>query len=108
MITDRCAGYCNCAGGSNYYDCGQCVLSSGDPTRIHPNCPCIGTDGDMYKTCCGNDAACGTPLNGQCDWCAANNHAHFDLDIGTFNKVCGSQAYKGHCVLKQFVPYKCG
>eukprot|EP00483_Globobulimina_turgida_P000879 UN00880 len=116
MITDRCAGYCTIdlktllcdPNGQGAADCGQCVLSYYDPTKIHPNCPCIGTDGDMYPTCCGNDPSCGTPLNAQCDWCAGNNHAHFDLDYGTFNRVCGSQAYKGHCVLKQFVPYKCG
>ena len=68
MITDRCAGYCNCDGGNDYNDCGRCVLTTGDPSKIHPNCPCIGTDGDMYKTCCGNDAACKTPLNAECDW----------------------------------------
>eukprot|EP01084_Bolivina_argentea_P058027 105959_1 len=109
MITDRCAGYCNCQGSkTSWYDCGQCDLSWNDPSKIYPSCPCVGNDGDMYKTCCGNDPECSVPLNAQCDWCAGNNHAHFDLNIEAFNKICGSQAVRGHCVLKQFVPYKCG
>ncbi len=90
-LTDRCGGYCKC-NGSGYMECGPCVSDS----SMTPNCPCVGTDPGLYGQCCGNN--CPT-LNGACDWCAANNHPHFDLDDATFNWVCGSQATQGSCQL---------
>ena len=45
---------------------------------------------------CRGDDNCSTQ---QCDWCAANNHPHFDVDDDTFNHLCGDQALKGSCQL---------
>jgi hypothetical protein len=42
-----------------------------------------------------------------CDWCASNNHPHFDLDDAAFAHVCGDQgAMYGSCQLSKarFVP----
>ena len=87
--------------GTTNTDCGICIESESNAKQIYPNCPCIGNDGSLYdSTCCGNESQCKLPLNGQCDWCSGNNHPHFDLDVDTFNHVCGSDANKGHCILK--------
>lgn len=90
-LTDRCGGYCKC-NGSAFQECGPCANAA----SLEPNCPCVGTAPALYTQCCGNN--CPT-LNAQCDWCASNNHPHFDLDDGTFNWVCGSDATLGSCQL---------
>jgi hypothetical protein len=90
-LTDRCGGYCKC-NGSAYQECGPCVSA---PDLV-PNCPCVGTAGAALPQCCGRSCA---TTNAQCDWCASNNHPHFDLDDGTFNWVCGGQASLGSCQL---------
>jgi len=90
-LTDRCGGYCKCSG-SGFEECGPCVNA---PDMV-TNCPCVGTANPAYGQCCGN--GCPT-LNAECDWCANNNHPHFDLDDGTFNWVCGAQASNGSCQL---------
>jgi len=115
MITDRCAGYCSFNSKTNecdpdgdlWLDCGVCVQTTQNAANIHPNCPCLGTDGDMYQSCCGQEPYCKLPLTGTCDWCSGNNHPHFDLDLDTFNHVCGTDAPSGHCILKEILPYKC-
>ncbi len=88
-ITDRCGGYCECPslGVSSYGECGQCD----EATDLTPLCECRGP---------GN---CSTQ---QCDWCAANNHPHFDVDDDTFNHLCGDQSLQGSCQLAnvKFVP----
>jgi hypothetical protein len=88
-ITDRCGGYCKCPslGVNDFNECGQCDVA----TDLTPLCECRGQDN------------CSTQ---QCDWCAANNHPHFDVDDDTFNHLCGSQSLQGSCQLTkaQFVP----
>jgi hypothetical protein len=88
-ITDRCGGFCKCPslGANDFSECGQCK----EAADMTPLCECRG------------DNNCGTQ---QCDWCAENNHPHFDLDDDTFNHVCGDQAFKGSCQLTaaKFVP----
>lgn len=98
-LTDRCGGYCQC-NGSAFQECGPCV----NATDMVVNCPCVGTAPPAYTSCCG--ATCGGTVNPQCDWCASNSHPHFDLDIGTFNRICASQAVLGSCQLTsvRFVP----
>ena len=88
-VTDRCGGYCKCpsVGVDAYNECGQCK----EATDLTPLCECRG------------DNSCPTE---QCDWCAANNHPHFDVDDDTFNHICGDQAIQGSCQLAnvKFVP----
>jgi hypothetical protein len=90
-LTDRCGGFCQC-GGSGYQECGACVSAP----DMHPECPCVGTAPGLYTTCCGR--TCGGAAS-SCDWCASNNHPHFDLDVATFNFLCASQANLGSCQL---------
>jgi hypothetical protein len=97
--TDRCGGYCKC-NGSGFEECGPCVNA---PSMV-PNCPCVGTAPSLYTQCCG--LGCST-LNAECDWCANNNHPHFDLDDGTFYWVCGAQATNGSCQLSAVQPIPC-
>jgi hypothetical protein len=91
-LTDRCGGYCKC-GGSGYQECGPCVSAP----DMQPNCPCVGTVPGLYSNCCG--LGCGA-VKADCDWCASNNHPHFDLDTGAFNHLCGPQAGNGSCKLQ--------
>jgi hypothetical protein len=91
-MTDRCGGYCEC-NGSGFEECGPCV----NATDMQVQCPCVGTAPPAYTACCG--ATCGGTLNPTCDWCASNNHPHFDLDNGSFNRICGSLATQGSCQL---------
>jgi hypothetical protein len=88
-ITDRCGGFCKCPslGANDFSECGQCK----EATDMTPLCECRG------------DNNCSTQ---QCDWCAANNHPHFDVDDDAFNHLCGDQALKGSCQLTvaKFVP----
>ena len=88
-MTDRCGGFCKCpsAGATEFNECGLCK----EAPDLTPLCECRGD---------GNCAA------QQCDWCAANNHPHFDVDDDTFNHLCGEQALKGSCQLSKakFVP----
>jgi hypothetical protein len=97
-LTDRCGGYCKC-NGSGFEECGPCV----NAPDMEVQCSCVGTAPPAYSACCG--VGCAT-LNDECDWCASNNHPHFDLDTGSFNHICGSLANRGSCQLTQvaFVP----
>lgn len=98
-LTDRCGGYCKCSG-SGFEECGPCVNAA----DMEVNCSCVGSVPGVYQQCCG--AGCVSPAS-DCDWCASNNHAHFNLDVDTFNHVCGSgAATKGSCQLAQaqYVP----
>jgi hypothetical protein len=88
-ITDRCGGYCKCPSlnVNDFTECGQCK----EAPDMTPLCECRG------------DNNCSTMT---CDWCAANNHPHFDVDDDTFNHLCGDLAIKGSCQLSnaKFVP----
>jgi hypothetical protein len=90
-LTDRCGGYCTC-GGSAPMECGACV----NAPDMRPDCPCVGTVPGLYTSCCG--ATCGV-TQPSCDWCAANNHPHFDLDQATFDMLCAAEATRGSCRL---------
>jgi hypothetical protein len=92
-LTDRCGGYCKC-NGSGFQECGPCVNAA----DMQVNCSCVGDVPGVYGQCCGDGCA---TTQGNCDWCASNNHAHFDLDVATFNHVCGSAAANGSCQLTQ-------
>jgi hypothetical protein len=98
-LTDRCGGYCKCKG-SGYQECGPCVSAP----DMAPNCPCVGKAPPLFDTCCG--ASCGK-LAPDCDWCANNNHPHFDLDTATYNVVCGAAAVQGSCKLSAVAPVAC-
>jgi hypothetical protein len=91
-LTDRCGGYCTCSG-SGKQECGPCVNAA----DMAPGCPCVGTAPPAYSNCCGT--GCGGAVDAQCDWCATNNHPHFDLDTASFNRICGSLANQGSCKL---------
>lgn len=81
-ITDRCGGYCNCLSTHTQIgECSQCVgpYYTHMITDLTPNCQCIGTAG-LIDTCA-------TAV--ECDWCAANNHPHFDVDYQTMQRLCG-------------------
>jgi hypothetical protein len=97
-LTDRCGGYCKC-NGSGYQECGPCVSAP----DMSPNCSCVGTEPGLFSQCCGR--GCASTLQ-DCDWCASNNHPHFDLDVATFNRLCGALANLGSCQLSsaRFVP----
>jgi hypothetical protein len=101
-VTDRCGGYCTCEALTAKQECGPCVNKS-----LKPGCPCVGTVGGLYSQCCGL-ASYGCPaLDNECDWCASQNHPHFDLDLAAFNYVCGSDGSKGSCELPAVKPVKC-
>jgi hypothetical protein len=86
-ISDRCAGYCKCGRGE-YNECGACI-NAVDTT---PECTCVGAAPPLYGSGCAEAA--------QCDWCASNNHPHFDLDNATFEHVCGAAGeHAGSCQL---------
>lgn len=97
-LTDRCGGYCSC--NTEVQECGACLNSN----TMKPNCPCVGTAPPLYESCCGS--ACSS-VNNQCDWCASNNHPHFDLDTGTFAHVCGPTTSVGSCQLTHIEPLAC-
>jgi len=81
--------------------CGQCwsISGPGGSARIQVTDCCAG-----YS----NHASClVNPQDPQCDWCAANDNQHFDLDSVSYNTVCGSEAGNGHCVLSSAVQIQC-
>jgi len=109
---DRCGGYCFtdpidvsiCMNTFTYPDdklnlqeCGSCV---GKATNIiEPGPPCVGTALPLYSA--------NVPSEQKCDWCASNNHPHFDMDIDTYNHICGAEADAGHCELSFVEPFIC-
>jgi len=86
----------------NGANCGSCytlVGPSGSKTVMITDC-CAG-----YPGSCLCSQGC-TASN--CDWCAANDHNHFDLDFDSFQTVCGSQGVQnGHCVLNSATLVTC-
>jgi len=70
--------------------CGQCWQLRGPG----------GTKNIQVTDCCAGYAgkpSCLTSKDPYCDWCAANDHQHFDLDWDSFLTVCGSQKDQGNC-----------
>jgi hypothetical protein len=98
-LTDRCGGYCSCKG-SGFQECGPCV----NATDMAPNCACVGVVPGLYSQCCGR--GCPT-TKADCDWCASNNHPHFDLDTVAFNRLCGAQAINGSCRINKVSFFRC-
>jgi hypothetical protein len=98
-LTDRCGGYCKCKG-SGYQECGACVSEA----DMAPNCPCVGSAPALHGECCGRGCSV---TKSDCDWCASNNHPHFDLDDGTFERACGADAKLGSCRLTKARFFPC-
>jgi hypothetical protein len=106
---DRCGGYClsGCgAHGAGAEECGPCVSAvTGEPT---PNPPCVGTVPGLYPACRGESVyGCDPPVLQDCDWCASQNHPHFDLDDSTYARVCGAAGGVGSCELTEVTPFRC-
>jgi hypothetical protein len=99
-LTDRCGGFCSC-NGSGPQECGPCVNAS----DLAVQCPCVGTSPPAWTKCCGT--TCGGPVVATCDWCAANNHPHFDLDVASFNHICGSLSNQGSCQISGVRYFHC-
>jgi hypothetical protein len=103
-LTDRCAGYCACddPNRQNFEECGNCLLSGAqEPDTVTPGCPCVGELPPLGS----EGEAC--PTEQTCDWCMSNSHPHFDLDVDTFNHLCGSAATMGSCRLAEVKPVPC-
>ena len=90
---DRRLGQGRASGGQQ--ECGECLAKGAE--TVAPNCACVGPVPGSHDDCCGPE--CGLPQQQTCDWCASNNHPHFDLDVDTFNWVCGDEAIRGSCQL---------
>jgi hypothetical protein len=89
-LTDRCGGYCSCGSiQPGMEECGPCVSS---PLLV-PNLPCVAPNTTQSS-------------EQKCDWCANNNHVHFDLDIDTYNHVCNS-SQTGSCKFDKVEPVAC-
>ena len=96
-ITDRCGGYCSCPSkGTGIGECGgQCIGYTWPPVAdLTPNCQCRGSANTI--------STCSTQQN--CDWCAANDHPHFDLDTDSFNRICGAAGSAGSCSIASVTP----
>ena len=100
--TDRCGGYATCQGQSSKAEAGPCVNKD-----LSPGCPCVGSVGTVYPQCCGLSSYGCPSLDAACDWCASQNHPHFDLDAAAFNYVCDTAAGAGSCELKAAKPFQC-
>ena len=128
IVGDRCAGYCGttCSnetvyntpadpGTSAYAECGHCVTNPNNVVKPGP--PCVGTvkgpvQTDMYANCSGNEIYECLPVFAECDWCASNNHPHFDLDNTAYTEVCtynnsNPAGDPGSCELHKVMPFKC-
>lgn len=105
---DRCGGYCKSgctADGAGAEECGSCVGAvDGEPT---PNPPCVGAVPGLYSSCRGESVyGCTPPVLSECDWCASQNHPHFDLDNASYATVCGGDP-AGSCELTRVTPFRC-
>jgi len=84
----------------NGANCGTCYTLYGP----------IGSTTIMVTDCCagypGNPSCLSPNPPGDCDWCAANSHSHFDLDADSFQNVCGSISM-GYCQLNSAIQVDC-
>jgi len=105
VVVDRCAGQCRATQqgtcdtqGEWERECGICDALG---QKSVPVCSCYSPEAKNFNGIC----------NGKnsviCDWCSGNDHAHFDLDNTTFNKLCGPQSSRGHCDLVAFQSIPC-
>jgi len=105
-VIDRCAGDCKaqqsgtpCDPKGEYEsECGNCMANNQSSV---PVCSCYSPSATNYN------GICNGKNNVICDWCAGNDHPHFDLDQTTFNKLCQADAVKGHCDLDSFQSISC-
>lgn len=104
-VVDRCAGYCRAtttspqtcsASADGGKECGECIQAG---QTSAPQCSCLSSDHTA--------GWCGGVATAHCDWCAANDHPHFDLDITAQMKICGDQAYSGLCSIDSFQMVAC-
>ncbi|KAL0477691.1 hypothetical protein AKO1_013484 [Acrasis kona] len=82
--------------------CGQCwkISGAGGSKKVMVTDCCAGYPG----TCSCLDC----PTVPLCDWCATGDHLHFDLDIDSFNTVCGpSGVQRGHCDINEAIRIPC-
>jgi len=80
--------------------CGQCWAITGPG----------GTANVQITDCCAGYAgkpSCLTSKDPYCDWCAANDNQHFDLDWASYETVCGGQVDAGNCKLSKAVKINC-
>jgi len=104
-VIDRCAGDCKAQqngvcdpSGAYESECGICQANN---QKSVPVCSCYSPDATKYNgICLGKN-------NVICDWCAGNDHPHFDLDSTSFNKICQGEAASGHCNLDGFQSISC-
>jgi len=80
--------------------CGQCWALTGPG----------GTKNIQVTDCCAGypgKPSCLSSNDPYCDWCAANDHQHFDLDWDSFVTVCGGQVNAGNCRISKAVRISC-
>jgi len=80
-------------------NCGTCYTLTGP----------AGSQTVMITDCCAGypgNPSCTESSVSNCDWCAANAHSHFDLDVDSFQKVCGS-IDQGSCKVSSAVQVSC-
>ena len=65
---------------------------------------CAGYKGS--KPCCYEGGPTDCSEESTCDWCAANDHPHFDLDTTTFGYLSQGTG-KGHFVVEHATPFIC-
>jgi len=117
-VWGKCGGYAQCSGipaqdesglnhsvtkigGTNWADANICLNQPN--SQIHagttPDCLINGGDGKDTegKNCCPH------PCQSHVDWCASNDHVHFDLNLDLYNEVCGPTP----CTLKHVEPVLC-
>jgi len=81
--------------------CGQCwqLVGPGGSANIQVTDCCAGYPGNQ------GCLTANPPWN--CDWCAANDHPHFDLDWDSYKTVCGNQVDAGHCTISSATLINC-
>jgi len=80
--------------------CGSCwaLTGPGGTANIQVTDCCAGYPGNP---------SCLTSNDPSCDWCAANDNQHFDLDWDSYATLCGGQVDAGHCTLSSAVSVSC-
>eukprot|EP00463_Aulacantha_scolymantha_P000714 TRINITY_DN1448_c0_g1_i1.p1 TRINITY_DN1448_c0_g1~~TRINITY_DN1448_c0_g1_i1.p1 ORF type:complete len:142 (+),score=19.03 TRINITY_DN1448_c0_g1_i1:40-426(+) len=109
MSTTGLAPYQSCSDPGYRYPKSNICYSIKGPSGSHKvmlTDRCAGYNGD--PVCCGSDGGTGPEgcsSQGGCDWCAANDHAHFDMDTTSIRAICGQDVFaKGHCQITNVSP----
>ena len=132
LATDRCGGRCYgkpfiCdkeAAPAATCDCATCIEGKkeyrNDTTVSNPTCPCSAVEAMFSAILCllfswqcsclsaqakRSEGLCAPGI--LCDWCAHDDHPHFDLDMDAFNAICGPQSGQGSCNLTTAVEVRC-